>query len=559
MKKLITLLSFVFCFTAVVQAQNSIPEVIKYQGSITDNNGVPITNQSIGIEIKIEKGNPATIIYTETHTTTTSASGTFNINIGEGTVSSGTFSAIDWTDDVHNIVISVDENGGTSYQLLGTSQLLAVPYALSAKNALRINGTLVDATTPTNGQVLAYDGTKWSPTDLTFATIDDNQTSTTTVWSSSEIQSQIQNEVSNISIDYDTQVTGKPTIPTIDDGQVSTTTLWSSDKIQTELGTVSIDYANITNTPTIPTDYVTLNTAQTISGIKKFTEPIDVESGNNFIEFYDLNGIEIGSINTSTLSSTATTYLEIETPSGYELLLKGGTYVKDEVEFEDDVLFKDEVDFFNDINFFNNNTKEADIYMNGTGIKIAPEPGKNISIDALILGATNDLYFALGSPSNEKIKFEEGAFSSRDLDIRLGTSNNGDLKIYGNSVEVVGGSFIDDGTTLSVPDYVFREDYKLLSLEEHADFMWKNNHLPKVTPARKINEGSYNMSERREQILEEVELAHIYIGQLHERVKTVESEKAWLIGGLLFSLLMSIIAIANTYRIGRRCQIKHTV
>ncbi len=101
--------------------------------------------------------------------------------------------------------------------------------------------------------------------------------------------------------------------------------------------------------------------------------------------------------------------------------------------------------------------------------------------------------------------------------------NNGDLVVNGGDI-ATSGNFFSNGTQLNVPDYVFAKDYSLESIEEHAAYMWKEKHLPAVSPAAEINAGKYNMAERREQILEELEKAHIYIEQLHKRLKKVEKQ-----------------------------------
>ena len=78
---------------------------------------------------------------------------------------------------------------------------------------------------------------------------------------------------------------------------------------------------------------------------------------------------------------------------------------------------------------------------------------------------------------------------------------------------------IVDGETLIVPDYVFKSDYKLESIEEHSKQMWSKKHLPAVKSAEEIKKsGGYDISERREQILEELEKAHIYIDQLNNQI-----------------------------------------
>jgi hypothetical protein len=85
------------------------------------------------------------------------------------------------------------------------------------------------------------------------------------------------------------------------------------------------------------------------------------------------------------------------------------------------------------------------------------------------------------------------------------------------------GDYLSGGAKTA--DYVFEEDYELESIEEHAEFMWKEKHLPAVKSQAEIDaQGSYSMSERREEILEEVEKAHIYIEQLNERIKELRKE-----------------------------------
>ncbi|MBN1782820.1 hypothetical protein JW948_16910 [bacterium] len=115
----------------------------------------------------------------------------------------------------------------------------------------------------------------------------------------------------------------------------------------------------------------------------------------------------------------------------------------------------------------------------------------------------------------------------KDGRVGIGTTNpNGLLEVNGGNIRVTGGSFIDDGTPLNVPDYVFETDYQLESIEEHAAFMWEHKHLPAVASARVIrsSQDGYSMSERREQMLEELEKAHIYIEQLYKEIQELKSK-----------------------------------
>ena len=99
------------------------------------------------------------------------------------------------------------------------------------------------------------------------------------------------------------------------------------------------------------------------------------------------------------------------------------------------------------------------------------------------------------------------------------------LEVDGNIRVTSGGSFIADATPLNVPDYVFESNYILESIDEHAKFMWENKHLPAVKSAHEIkNSNGYNISERSEQMLEELEKAHIYIERLNNQIKYQQKE-----------------------------------
>src|SRR5690606_5012921 len=73
-------------------------------------------------------------VYIERQFPTTNTNGLASIEIGNGTVVNGDFIAIDWANGPYFIKTEIDLNGGSSYTITGTSQLLSVPYALYAMN-----------------------------------------------------------------------------------------------------------------------------------------------------------------------------------------------------------------------------------------------------------------------------------------------------------------------------------------------------------------------------------------------------------------------------------------
>lgn len=93
-----------------------------------------------------------------------------------------------------------------------------------------------------------------------------------------------------------------------------------------------------------------------------------------------------------------------------------------------------------------------------------------------------------------------------------------------NNINITG-SLTASGTI--TPDYVFEDSYDLISIEDHAKFMWENNHLPHVEKAKVDANGTpyFDMVSRSQDLLEELEVAHIYIQQLNEQVKQLKTEK----------------------------------
>lgn len=110
------------------------PQALNYQGVARDITGNPIGTQNIKLRVAILQTSPnGAEVYSETHSIQTNNLGLFSIQIGNGNIENGVFINIDWGSDDHFLQIEMDENGGSNYQLLGTSQLLSVPYALMSK------------------------------------------------------------------------------------------------------------------------------------------------------------------------------------------------------------------------------------------------------------------------------------------------------------------------------------------------------------------------------------------------------------------------------------------
>ncbi len=133
MKKLLFSLFFLLTFTAVMA---QVPQQISYQSVIRDGNNKVIGASTVGIKISLLQGSatgPA--VYVETHRKTTNANGLLSLEIGTGTVLSGSFAGINWANGPYLIKTETDPTGGTNYSIPGIAALNSVPYALIATKA----------------------------------------------------------------------------------------------------------------------------------------------------------------------------------------------------------------------------------------------------------------------------------------------------------------------------------------------------------------------------------------------------------------------------------------
>jgi len=109
------------------------PQKINFQSILRNTNGEIVANKSVSLKISILSGSiSGSSVYSETHAKTTDASGLISLQIGKGTVLSGVFANIGWGNASHFIKLEADFSGGSNYVVLGTQELMSVPYALYA-------------------------------------------------------------------------------------------------------------------------------------------------------------------------------------------------------------------------------------------------------------------------------------------------------------------------------------------------------------------------------------------------------------------------------------------
>jgi uncharacterized protein (TIGR02145 family) len=157
---LLSLVTFFFAIIALAQAPNKM----SFQTVVRNNLGKLVVNKSIGVRLSILKTTPTgTAVYVETHTKMSNVNGLLTLEVGTGTVTTGTFATIDWSKGPYFLKTEMDVNGGTSYSITSVTEFVSVPYALNSKNADNANSGKTVAKGVNVGDMNYWNGTTWTP------------------------------------------------------------------------------------------------------------------------------------------------------------------------------------------------------------------------------------------------------------------------------------------------------------------------------------------------------------------------------------------------------------
>ncbi|MFY8010572.1 MAG: fibrobacter succinogenes major paralogous domain-containing protein [Saprospiraceae bacterium] len=143
MKKiaLLSLITIVFISNLISQA----PNMMSYQAVIWDGSGNLVAEKMVSIKISILQGSvTGTSVFSETHRIQTNVNGLVSLMIGGGTNATGKIADINWGAGSYFLKTETDPTGIGNYNIVGTTQLISVPYAMHSNTSNNLN-------TPTPG------------------------------------------------------------------------------------------------------------------------------------------------------------------------------------------------------------------------------------------------------------------------------------------------------------------------------------------------------------------------------------------------------------------------
>lgn len=165
------LLQFTSLLMLLVMTSAVTAQQLNFQGVARNNTGAVLASQTIKVRLSIrDASTTGTVQYTETRSVTTSAYGSFKVLIGSAgaTNVTGTVAGVTWSAGSKFLQVEVDPANGNTFTDMGSTEMVTVPtsvYATSAGTTDKLQGRTVSTTAPNSGQVLAWNGTQWLPTN----------------------------------------------------------------------------------------------------------------------------------------------------------------------------------------------------------------------------------------------------------------------------------------------------------------------------------------------------------------------------------------------------------
>lgn len=150
---------FIFLILLIISIQvcGQAPQAINYQGILRNAYGQAIPNKQVKIRVSVSTNSivdNTSSVYTEEISAKTNEFGIYNVAIGKGKATIGTFNSISWGTNKYWVLIELDENLTNKFEFAGSMELASVPYALYAEKAKNVDNPVPGPVGPAGPQGL---------------------------------------------------------------------------------------------------------------------------------------------------------------------------------------------------------------------------------------------------------------------------------------------------------------------------------------------------------------------------------------------------------------------
>jgi uncharacterized protein (TIGR02145 family) len=162
MKKIKNSLMIALALVCSFVVLSQVPNKMSFQTVVRNSFGKLVINKSVGVRLSIIQplSNGTALYYEEIHSKSTNTNGLVTLEIGTGTVTTGTFSTINWSQGSYFLKTEIDVNGGSNYTITGVTEFVSVPYAMNSKISEAVKTVANGANV---GDMNYWNGTTWVP------------------------------------------------------------------------------------------------------------------------------------------------------------------------------------------------------------------------------------------------------------------------------------------------------------------------------------------------------------------------------------------------------------
>lgn len=168
-----------------------------------------------------------------------------------------------------------------------------------------------------------------------------------------------------------------------------------------------------------------------------------------------------------------------------------------------------------------NNVPNGQGYGSGVQFSLGPDPRFGAQI--VIPTFDQNIYFRRylnGSWDNWLTIWTSANINKNDVDFNAKNVNCTNLYANGN----IWGKEIRVALSNPWPDYVFKVDYKLKSIDEIEKYIKQNGHLPEIPSAKDVEENGINIGEMQVKLLQKVEELTLYAIEQEKSKKQLEQK-----------------------------------